>query len=776
MYTDHVQGAENQTNNDPVHSGSQFVLQTELYRLLTDQVPAVVWMTDHDLVIQYINGGAIGAAGINPNEAVGTPLAEFLGIPDPTAKPLPEHRRALDGERVQYELAWKGRTFQCRLEPMRSSGDTIVGTIGIANDITERVELESALRRRLAAESMMTEISTDFVSMQLEEIDTGISHALRRVGEHCDVDRAYVFQMSENGTVFSNTHEWCADGVTAQIDNLQRFATKDFQWWMSTLKQKEEIRIEQLADLPRHAVHERKVLEKQDIQSLLVLPLFAGGALLGFLGVDSVRSTVRWLAEDVSLLRTLSAIIAGALQRRSVELAVRDSRAVNRSLLEVVPDMVFRLDRRGVVLTCNVKEPEKLAVPLDRLLGSRIADVGLTDVAALYDQAIARVFESGGVQSFEYNAPPQRGSRWWEVRIVQCGPDEVIATVRDVTEHRRAESAIRERDRFLANLIGSLPGFVYRCRNDRKWTMQYVSEGVRNVLGYEAHELHGNVGVCVSDLIHADDRDMVWNEVQSALMQRRYFRLSYRIHTKSGATKWMLEQGGGVFRPDGTVEAVEGFVSDISELKEAEDSLRRNHAILRLTLNELDHRVRNNLAAISALLDITARRHDDVDQFRHAMKHRIESMAEVHSMLSRNRWAVAQLDQLVEAMIPQGLEGTVSIDGPAVHLSPRQATALGMVLHELIVNGLKYGALSEDSGRLDISWELHGIENEMQKVQFRWREQCTTPVHVANGQGLGTGLIEGIVRNDLRGRAALAYPPTGADHRIVLRLESVDSM
>src|SRR6185369_16882165 len=116
----------------------------------------------------------------------------------------------------------------------------------------------------------------------------------------------------------------------------------------------------------------------------------------------------------------------------------------------------------------------------------------------------------------------------------------------------------------------NLPGMAYRCRNDKDWTMEFVSEGCIELTGYKQAGLVQNRTISYAQLIHPDDRESTWNDVQAALREERPFKLVYRISTAAGVEKWVWEQGRGIFGPDGELLAVEGFITDITERKRLE--------------------------------------------------------------------------------------------------------------------------------------------------------------------------------------------------------------
>jgi PAS domain-containing protein len=107
--------------------------------------------------------------------------------------------------------------------------------------------------------------------------------------------------------------------------------------------------------------------------------------------------------------------------------------------------------------------------------------------------------------------------------------------------------------------MSNLPGMAYRCRNDWRWPLEFVSEGCFNLTGYYAADLTENQKISWSEITHRGDRDRVWHEVQAALHENRPFQLEYRITTATGDQKWVWEQGRGVFSPTGELLALGGF-------------------------------------------------------------------------------------------------------------------------------------------------------------------------------------------------------------------------
>jgi PAS domain S-box-containing protein len=141
------------------------------------------------------------------------------------------------------------------------------------------------------------------------------------------------------------------------------------------------------------------------------------------------------------------------------------------------------------------------------------------------------------------------------------------------TELERAEKELRESQRSLSTLISNLPGIAYRCRNDQQWTMEFISLGCLDLTGYSVDELTGNHKTSFNEIIIPEDREAVRETVTQAITVRQPFKMNYRITTKDGGNKWVWEQGRGVFLEDGTLAALEGFITDITERKKVEEAL-----------------------------------------------------------------------------------------------------------------------------------------------------------------------------------------------------------
>ncbi|MDZ7793542.1 MAG: ATP-binding protein [Spirochaetia bacterium] len=198
---------------------------------------------------------------------------------------------------------------------LASSRRSIVSLI----DITEHKHHQLMLERRLTLERIIAESSQTFINATEKEIDNAIYRVLQAVGLFSEADRSYVFMFSEDEKTMSNTHEWCAEGVSPQIEMLQELPVKEFPWIVEELQAEGNINITDLNDLPAAAAAEKEILGAQDIQSLAIVPILYTGRLRGYLGFDSTRKQTAWSDEDFLLLRTIGNAIINAYMRCKLE-------------------------------------------------------------------------------------------------------------------------------------------------------------------------------------------------------------------------------------------------------------------------------------------------------------------------------------------------------------------------------------------------------------------------------------------------------------------------
>jgi two-component sensor histidine kinase len=183
-----------------------------------------------------------------------------------------------------------------------------------------------------------------------------------------------------------------------------------------------------------------------------------------------------------------------------------------------------------------------------------------------------------------------------------------------------------------------------------------------------------------------------------------------------------------------------------------------------LLINELNHRVKNTMAVVQAMAAQTFRRPGADQDAAKVFTARLIALSRAHDVLTRASWESAGVAEIVaEVAWPVDLSGRIQCQGPDIRLPPQRAVALGMALHELATNALKYGALSGDDGKVHIQWQVDG-----KNCEITWREAGGPAVQLPGYRGFGTRLIERTLGDQWGGETNLAFAPEGVVCRISL--------
>jgi len=248
-----------------------------------------------------------------------------------TALFAPYIAQARSGQHPSFTFDQHGQPLEAQFAPLHAPDGQPAEVAAVIVDTSAQQQTEHTLRHRLAFQDIITRLSTHFASLPAARVDDELQQALEELGHFTQVDRVYIFRFNADGTAMDNTHEWCAEGIEPQIENLQGLTLESLPWWSARLRNREIINVPDICALPEEAGAEREILAAQDIQSVLVLPMIDESAVVGFIGFDSVRRSKLWPEEDVVLLRIAGEIFVRALQRAIAE---RDRRRLEAQLVQ----------------------------------------------------------------------------------------------------------------------------------------------------------------------------------------------------------------------------------------------------------------------------------------------------------------------------------------------------------------------------------------------------------------------------------------------------------
>jgi PAS domain S-box-containing protein len=268
------------------------------------------------------------------------------------------------------------------------------------------------------------------------------------------------------------------------------------------------------------------------------------------------------------------------------------------------------------------------------------------------------------------------------------------------------------------------------------------------------------------DILHPEDFDRVVQKWYDSVKNQGDYQDEYRIRLPNGDLRWINSKGRVFFDIQKRPVYFIGIFQDITEQKHAEEQQR-------FFLDELNHRVKNTLTTVQSIASQTLRTTETSAQFKEAFEGRLLALSKTHNLLTRKSWREAELRDVAEQeLAPYRKPGDerVVLDGPNVRLPARYAINLGLVLHELVTNAAKYGALSTNAGHLEMTWTV--VENEDRPDQLRicWTESGGPPVASPKRQGFGSRLIRRSIEGELGGYMVLNFAEGGVAYDISVPL------
>jgi len=244
----------------------------------------------------------------------------------------------------------------------------------------------------------------------------------------------------------------------------------------------------------------------------------------------------------------------------------------------------FWIDEAGTIQHVNSAAMKLSGFEYDEIVGTKIYDLHPDENEQVWQQRWENLKREK--RSLLEKRQPKGDGTFIDIEVAQNYIEfddhaYTVSLIKDKTDENAIRNKLVESERRLATLMANLPGMAYRCRFDKNWTMEFVSKGCEKLTGYLPCEIMNNQIVAYQDLIHEDDRDSVWKEVKKKVGQNEPFQIKYRIKTADDEEKWVWEQGTAVRNENDEIVALEGFITDITDIKKAEHELIEKEKIVR---------------------------------------------------------------------------------------------------------------------------------------------------------------------------------------------------
>jgi PAS domain S-box-containing protein len=486
------------------------------------------------------------------------------------------------------------------------------------------------------------------------------------------------------------------------------------------------------------------------------------GGTLGFvLFHGATTSTLaiwqEWFASDALGIITIAPLIIG------LAAATREPPARGETVEGLVA--LASLIVMSVVVIALPPEPWTILVPVALLfpvllwISARCPPVFAAAAVFIVTLAIVWTTTIGIGQFGDANLPIAErvfAARAGTLAVALCA--YVLAAL--FAERRQHEVVLAESEARLQEALtaGAVTTFVW----DLGTGSSQRSANAAQILGFDPKQTLTPNGFL--SRVHAGDRARFKALVRAVSSERPAYSMTFRFKRIDEREVWLEETAKAEFDAVGRLVRLKGLTLDVTARKRAEDEQK-------LLIAALDQREKDLLARVAAVAKDMKRSSGSLEEYVEALDLRIRSMAYTHALLSQNQWQGIELAELIRCQLaPSGTDANTTVSGPKVVLSVAVAQVLAIVLHELVTNAAKHGALSTPHGRVEVSWDF-GARADAAKVSIAWRELGGPAVAAAPKCKYGVSIIRYVIPQELGGSVELAFPSGGVCANIEIPLE-----
>ena len=342
---------------------------------------------------------------------------------------------------------------------------------------------------------MIFGLSTNFISLPIDDVDDGINDVLKAIGAFAHVDRNGVFQFNDNGDKVGRTHAWSANGFGGRREYM---SVEGLPWFCGRIKSCEVVHIPDVLKLPPEAAQERDEFLRIGLRSIVAVPIVSGYSVMGFIEFESLHEDKVWSENIISLLKIVGEIFAFALSRKRITEALKQSESKYKTLFEHANDAIFLIEGNTYV-ECNPKGLSMLSCTREQIVGRSPIEFspptqpdGRDSRKELFRMGSLAL--SGTPQFFEWKHR-KYGGVLFDAEIsfsrVELGKEVFLqAVVRDVTDRKQAEEKLASTLKNLRKAMGGTIQAIVRVVETRDPYTAGHQNRVADLAGAIAAEMH----------------------------------------------------------------------------------------------------------------------------------------------------------------------------------------------------------------------------------------------------------------------------------------------
>ncbi len=560
-----------------------YIQKNELYnkKLITaiEQSASTVVITDTEGNIEYVNPKFVETTGYTFEEALGkNPNILKSGEMDSenykkmwdTIKNGNDWQGEFHNKSKSGTLYWEYAV----ISPVKDKKGNITNFVAVKEDITEKKKMENSLKYQKEVQNIISMISSDFVKNKNEDLDKTLNNTLKLLSEFLDADRVYIFLFSEKENIIINTHEYCKKNVESQMNLFKNLSMKDFKWTVSNIKNNNIINIYDVNALPKEAKNEKDLFLKNNLLSLISIPMISENNVLGFYGFDFINTHSSYNETLEFALKTIGEIIASAIAQNTILKKLKENENKFRSYIDNAPEAVMIVDENG-----NYIEVNKASITLTGYSEEELLTMTIKELHVFTDNINEQHFKGlkrKGYAKSDIIMKRKDGKEiWCTIDAVKLSENRFIGFHRDITDRKEAEQALMKSEALLkaSQKLTKVGAWEWDVNNQTMfWTEQTYH--IHGMIPYE---------IPLNSKKHIDESLKCYNLEDVSIINEAFkncaekgipydFKLPFT--TVKGKKMWIRTTAEPIYE-NGKITKVIGNIMDISDIKKNEFDLEK---------------------------------------------------------------------------------------------------------------------------------------------------------------------------------------------------------
>lgn len=599
----------------------------------------------------------------------------------------------------------------------------------VSEQLKKRIFLQEQLNKQLEFQNLLMDISSEYINIPIEKVSQSVNKSLKEMSEFVHADRAYIFRYNFAEKTCSNIYEYCNEGITPQIDNLQDIPLEMMGDWVEINKKGGSIYYPDVDELPESEIKE--ILQAQDIKSLFVIPAMMQNECLGFVGFDFVKDYHNLSDTEKNLLTIFTQVLVNVRERLVLERNLSRTVEMLKKLLANLQSGILMEDEKRQIIFTNDLFCKMFGIPVsaDEMIGMDCTNSAeesktLFKNEEYFVQRINKILEEKKIVTNELLE--MQNGRFLERDYIPIFINDLyqghLWKYNDISERKRAEDHLRRQEEKYRNIIANMNLGLIEVDNNQM--IQYANQSFCDVSGFEADEL---IGKNPSQLFLYGENNMKFLEEQIELRKKGVSSVyQLPVKNKRGEIRWWAISGAPNYDDQGNLLGSVGIHLDITDQKKLEEELKLQRAkaleaskAKEVFLANMSHEIRTPLNAIIGFLrelkraGVSGSQQEFLDYSYNASQHLLSiinnildiSKIESSEMLLENKnFSLKEsIENVITILKPKarekGLMLTTSFSDKLYPVFKGDPSKIEQVLYNILGNALKFtnqGKISVD--------------------------------------------------------------------------------